>query len=101
MTTLIVHPMAKRIGSRRRKTRYLFKLNVRERGKIGLSRYFAQLLEGDKVNLKINSNVKEGQFFSRFYGRTGTVTGVKKGTCYEIKIRDGNAEKTLFVHPIH
>ncbi len=93
--------MAKRIGSRRRKTRYLYKLSIREKGKIPLSRYFAQYNEGDKVNLKINSNVSFGQFFRRFYGRTGTVTGAKKGSCYRVIIRDGNAQKTLYVHPIH
>ena len=93
--------MGKRIGSRRRKTRHLFTRTVRQQGKIPLSKFFQTFVEGEKVNLKINSNVAKGQFFRRFYGMTGTITGNKKGTCYEIKIYDHDKAKILFVHPIH
>lgn len=93
--------MVKRIGSTRRKTRHKFQRTVRERGKLPLSRYFAVFEPGDKVGLAINSNVQLGQFFRRFHGFTGSITGVKKGSCYEVKIRDGGKEKMLYVHPIH
>jgi large subunit ribosomal protein L21e len=92
--------MVTRIGTKQRKTRHKFKRNVRDKGKIPLSRYFQEFKEGERVNLKINSNVQKGQFFPRFHGSSGLVTG-KKGSCYQIKIKDGNKEKTLFVHPIH
>lgn len=92
--------MVTRIGTRQHKTRYLFKRHYREKGKIPLSQYFQQLQPGDKVNLKINSAVQDGQFFRRFYGLTGIVTG-KRGFCYEVKVRDQNKEKTVYVHPIH
>ncbi len=93
--------MTHRIGSRRRKTRYMLTRSVRDKGKVPLSKFFATFVEGDKVNLKTNSNIAFGQFFRRFYGMTGTITGKMKGTCYEVKINDMNKAKILFVHPIH
>jgi large subunit ribosomal protein L21e len=93
--------MVQRIGTKQRKTRYKFKRTIRERGKISISKYLQQFNSGDKVNLKISSNVEKGRFFPRFYGRTGKISGVKKGECYEVLIVDGNVEKKLYVHPIH
>ena len=75
-------------------------LHYRQRGKLPLSQYFQEFQEGDHVNLKINSSVQTGQFFPRFHGMTGVVTG-KRGFCYQIKIFDQDKEKKLFVHPIH
>ena len=92
--------MVTRIGTGQRKTRHLFKRHYRERGKIPLSQYFQELNPGDKVCLKINSAVQGGQFYRRFYGSTGVVTG-RRGFCYEIKVYDQNKEKTVYVHPIH
>ncbi len=93
--------MVTRIGTKQRKTRHKFKQHYRNKGKISLSRYFQQFELGDKVNLKINPNVQKGRFFPRFHGMTGTVTGNKKGECYEVQIKDGGKKKMLFVHPIH
>jgi len=92
--------MVTRIGSRQRKTRHKFTRYYRERGKLPLSQYFQELAEGDRVNLKINSSVQKGQFFRRFHGLTGVDAG-RRGFCYQVKIHDGDKEKTLFVHPIH
>ncbi len=92
--------MVKRIGTTQRKTRYKFKKNYRQKGKLSLSRYFQTFEQGDKVNLKINSSIDKGRFFSRFYGLAGEITG-KKGRCYQVKINDKGKEKTLYVHPIH
>lgn len=93
--------MGKRIGSRLRKTRYKLKRNYKEKGKLSLSRYFQEFQQGDKVNLKTNPSVQKGQFHRRFYGLTGTVTGSRKGSCYEVLIKDGDKNKTVFVHPTH
>jgi len=93
--------MVTRIGTKQRKTRHKFKRSIREKGKIPLSQYFQEFKAGEKVNLKINSSVQQGRFFPRFHGLTGTITGNKKGACYEIQIKDGNKQKTLYVHPIH
>jgi len=93
--------MVTRTGTRQRKTRHKFKRTIRVKGKVPLSQYFQEFAANDKVNLKINSSIHIGQFFPRFHGLTGTITGNKKGSCYEITIKDGNKKKTLYVHPIH
>ena len=92
--------MVTRIVTKQRKTRHKLTLHYRQRGKLPLSQYFQEFKEGDKVNLKINSSVQTGQFYPRFHGLTGVVTG-KRGFCYQVKIYDQNKEKKLFVHPIH
>jgi large subunit ribosomal protein L21e len=93
--------MATRIGTKQRKTRHKLSRNIREKGKVSLSRYFQIFQVGDKVNLKINPAIQKGRFFPRFHGLTGTITGTKKGSCYEVTIKDGGKQKALFVHPIH
>ena len=92
--------MVTRIGTTQRKTRHKFKQHYRNKGKVPLTKYFQELTEGDKVSLKTNPNIQDGRFYSRFHGLHGTVMG-RKGFCYQIKIKDGNKEKVLFVHPIH
>lgn len=92
--------MAQRVGGFRRKTRSKLKRSPREHGKISLTRYFQQLESGDRVNLNINPSVHRGMFFPRFHGKTGVVTG-KRGSCYEVAIKDGNKEKIVIAHPIH
>jgi len=92
--------MVTRIGTKQRKTRHKFKRSIREKGKVPLSRYFQKFEVGDKVYLKINSNIQKGQFFPRFHGLTGTITN-KRGFCYQVNLKDGKKQKNLFVHPIH
>ncbi len=93
--------MVTRIGTKQRKTRHKFKQHYRNKGKVPLSKYFQEFASGDKVNLKINPNIQKGRFFPRFHGLTGTITGNKKGACYEVNIKDGGKKKVLYVHPIH
>lgn len=92
--------MVKRIGGLRRKSRHKLRKSLRNRGKISLTKYFQGLKQGDKVRLCAEPAVQKGMYFLRFHGKSGVVEG-KKGACYEIKIRDGNKEKTLIVHPVH
>lgn len=92
--------MVTRIGTHQRKTRHKLTKKYRQKGKISLSKYFQELKQGDKVSLKIDSIIQKGRFFPRFHGKTATVTG-KKGFCYEVSIKDGKKEKTLYVHPLH
>ena len=93
--------MVTRIGTKQRKTRHKFKRGIREKGKIPLSKYFQTFESGNKVGLKINSNVAKGRFFPRFHGLTGTITGNKRGVCYEVEVKDGGKLKKLVIHPIH
>lgn len=93
--------MVTRIGSQQRKTRYKYKRHFRQQGKLSLSKFFQEFAVGDKVGLVINSSVQYGRFYPRFYGLTGSITGRKQGSCYEVAIKDGNKDKKLLVHPIH
>ncbi len=92
--------MPKRMGSIQRKSRYKFKRELRDQGKIPLNRYLQNLASGDAVSLVIMPAVQEGRFFSRFHGLNGVVTG-KRGFCYQVRINDKGKDKTLYVHPVH
>jgi len=92
--------MAQRLGGFRRKTRYKFKKERRQKGKISLKRYFQVFSPGDKVCLIVEPAVHKGMYYPPFMGKTGTVKA-KRGSCYEVIIRDINKEKVLIVHPIH
>lgn len=74
--------------------------DMREKGKISLSKYFQKFKEGDKVTLKINPAVRKGIFNTRFQGKAGVIK-TKCGSCYEVKIKDFKKEKTILVHPVH
>jgi large subunit ribosomal protein L21e len=76
------------------------KLSSSPRDKTTVNEYLKEFEEGDKVLIKINSGVQEGRPHTRFHGRTAEVTG-KQGDSYELKFKDGNVEKTLYVPPIH
>lgn len=92
--------MTKRTGGFRRKTRNKLKKASRKKGKISIKNYFQQFKTGQKVLLKAEPAVQTGMYFPRFHAKTGIVKG-KKGSCYEISIKDGGKEKTLIVHPVH
>jgi large subunit ribosomal protein L21e len=92
--------MVKRIGGFRRKTRHKLSKNVRDKGKISLSKYFAEFKNGQKVQLAAEPAVQKGMYFPRFHGRVGVING-KKGNCYDVEITDLKAKKTIIVHPVH
>ena len=90
----------KRIGGFRRKTRHKLSKNIKERGKIGITRFFRKFIEGDRVCLNAEPAYQKGMYNPRFHGKIGTVVG-KKGKCYEIKFKDIKKEKKVVVHPVH
>jgi len=90
--------MARRTGGFRRKTRS--KLKRTEKGKILIRKFIQKFEEGQKVLLSADSSIQKGMYFPRFHSKIGVVKG-KKGRCYEIKIKDGNKEKMVIVHPSH
>jgi len=92
--------MAQRVGGNRRKTRKIFKKNYKDKGKISLSKYFKEYKIGDKVILKAEPAVQKSIYFPRYHGKSGIVKG-KKGSCYEILIKDKNKEKNIITHPVH
>ena len=92
--------MAKRIGTARRKTRGLYSIKHRNKGKIKIRDYLQSFNEGDKIVLRIMPNVQSGIPFRRFVGLTGIVNG-KQGVAYKVDVIDGKKTKSLLVHPVH
>ncbi len=83
-----------------RKSRYKLTKHVRERGKIKIRKWLQTFNPGDYVHIVIDPSVQEGMPHPKFHGRTGIVVG-RRGFCYEVKVRDGNKEKLLIIHPVH
>jgi len=73
--------------------------NIRERGKVRLSRYFQRFNEGDKVAVKKELSLK-AKFPRRLQGRTGIITG-ERGNSYIVSIMDFKQEKSFIIEPIH
>ena len=92
--------MVKRLGGLRRKTRYKFRKEKRNRGKISMTMYFQSFNSGDQVYLGVESAVQKGMYHPRFTGKSGIIRG-KRGKCYEVAIKDFGKEKVLIVHPVH
>lgn len=92
--------MTRRIGGLRRKTRYKFRKETGERGKLSLTRYMQSFNMGDRVHLTLEPSIQKGMYHPRFMGKTGLVMG-KRGRCYQVGINDMGKEKTLIVHPVH
>ncbi|MBI4449238.1 50S ribosomal protein L21e [Candidatus Woesearchaeota archaeon] len=92
--------MVIKIGGMRRKTRTLLRKNIRNKGKISISRYFAEYKLGDRVLLMMEPAVQKGMYYPRYYGKVANVEG-KRGDCYIVTIQDRSVQKTLTVHPVH
>ena len=75
------------------------KKNIRQRGKISLSRYFRKFNEGDSVAIKREISVG-ANFPKRLQGRTGVIKG-KKGRTYIVKLKDQNLNKEYLIRAIH
>jgi len=92
--------MSKRIGKSRRKTRDKYKKKKKDRGKISLTAYLQKFKKGEMVNLGTEPAVHKGMVYRRFMGKVGEIVS-PQGKCYKIKIKDGNKDKMIIVHPIH
>ena len=55
---------------------------------------------GDKVYLKAEPAVQRALYHVRFHGKAGVILN-KRGRCYEVLIKDFNADKKLIIHPVH
>ncbi len=92
--------MVRRKGGFRSRTRHLMTKNFREKGKLNLTKFFAEYTAGDKVTLLADPTYQKGQFFLRYHGKNAIVQA-KRGDCYEVTIKDGSKIKTLISHPVH
>ena len=62
----------------RKKTRYKFKKELRQRGLPPVTSVIQQFEVGEKVHIVVNSSIQKGMPHRRFHGLTGTVIG-KRG----------------------
>lgn len=92
--------MTQRTGGMRRKTRKLLTKDIREKGKMSLSKFFQKFDDGQRVALVMDPTYQKGAFHPRYYGRVATVIG-KQGRSIVVEFKDGGKNKTLIVHPIH
>ncbi len=90
----------KRVGSRRKKTRNIMLKPRSSIGKFPIQGFIQTFNVGDKVVLKVEPSIANGQYFRRFHGKTCEITG-KKGASYEVRVRDGGKYKSLIVNPVH
>ena len=72
---------------------------IREKGKLGLSKYFKRLGDGDRVAIVTDVGVR-ASFPKRLKGMSGKVAG-SRGKFKLVEIKDGNKLKTFIVHPVH
>lgn len=85
----------------RNKTRSLHRKNVRKRGLGSVEKYLIDFEIGKKVDIITNSGThKRGMPHRRFHGKTGTIIG-KRGRCYEVQLRIGNAKKMIILGKDH
>jgi large subunit ribosomal protein L21e len=75
------------------------KKNVREKGKLSLSRYFQKLKKGEHVAIVRELSI-DVNFPKRLQGRTGIIEG-ERGKSYIVDIKDINKEKRHIISPIH
>jgi|TARA_Y100000310_G_scaffold28100_1_gene26749 large subunit ribosomal protein L21e len=92
--------MASNIGGLRRKSRYKFKKERRQKGKVSISRFMQTFSKGQGVHLSIEPSLHKSSYHSRFIGKTGKIKGIR-GKCYEVTIEDKGKEKMIIVHPSH
>ena len=72
----------------------------RERGTSPPQRAVQTFEEGEKVHLKLDPSVSDGQFNHRFNGHTGEVID-QQGAAYRVRISDRGKEKTIIAKPAH
>ncbi|MHA1672974.1 MAG: 50S ribosomal protein L21e [Promethearchaeota archaeon] len=93
--------MPKHHNGYRSKTRRIFRKNVRTRGLPGLSRWMIEYEVGMKVDIIGDSSFqKRGLPHRRFIGKTGVIMA-ERGRCFEVKFKDQNKFKTLFIGKEH
>lgn len=92
--------MVQRTGGFRRKTRNKFTKSRGTQGKISIRDYLREFTAGSKVSLLAEPAVHKGMYHPRFHGLPATISK-KRGSCYEVEVKDGKKSKSLIVHPVH
>jgi ribosomal protein L21E len=84
----------------RKRTRQKFKKSRSEKGKINIRKFLQKFEVGETVYLGVEPAYQKGMYRPTFMGKSGTILR-KKGTCYEVQVKDFKKTKILIVHPIH
>ncbi len=84
----------------RRRTRDKLSKSVRARGISPVSRVIQDFDEGQMVHIILDPSIHKGMPNPKFHGKTGKVAG-KRGRAFLLKVKDGNAMKTVIVLPEH
>lgn len=92
--------MPERTGGSRRKTRYKYQKDLRQKGKMSLRKFLQEFTQGDKVTLLIEPAYQRGMYHRRFHGKVGVVSG-KQGECYKVDVNEQSMKKTFIIHPVH
>jgi large subunit ribosomal protein L21e len=92
--------MVRRSKGIRAKTRSKFKKKPREKGLPSTTRLFQKFETGEKASIVIDPSVHKGQPHRRYYGLTGTISGMQ-GKAYLVDVKVGGKMKTLIVRPEH
>jgi large subunit ribosomal protein L21e len=83
----------------RRGTRDKLRLANREKS-LTIKRFLQEMENSTRATISINPAFPVGMPHARFNGRSGIIEK-KQGKCYVLKMKDGNKEKELIVHPVH
>ena len=92
--------MVKRSKGLRSKSRHILRKKPRDRGMISITRALQQFVEGERVNIVIDTSIHKGMPHISFHGQTGKIEG-KQGDSYIVGITDGNKKKSLIIKPEH
>lgn len=76
------------------------KLSKDSRESTTVTDHLKQFEEGETARVQINPSVTEGRVHMRYHGKNVEVTG-ERGDAYEVKFKDGNKTKTLYIKPVH
>lgn len=91
--------MAHHYGERK-KTRYKYKKELRQRGMAPVTTVIQEFEEGQKVHIVVDSSVQKGMPNRRFHGRTGKIIG-RQGRAWVLEVSDGRSTKTVVARPQH
>ena len=92
--------MVTRIGSSRKKSKFIMRVPKKEKGKLKISRHLQVLKEGDRVVFKVDPSHHKGQYFIRFHGKSGKILK-PRGSAYEVEFSDKNKKKIVVTNPVH
>lgn len=84
----------------RKRTKDKLKKSVRERGISPVSRAIQDFSDGQMVHIVLDPSRHKGMPNPKFHGKTGKVIG-RRGRAFILRVKDGNAMKSVIALPEH